>query len=69
MMTDEKTDINLECANCGSEFTYSKVEREFDQERGIEAQTLCQRCRQEDVLDKSELKGEGESGANGGFNS
>ncbi len=68
-MDEEKADINLTCATCGSEFTYTKVEQEFDKQHGVEPEALCQQCRQEDVLDKSEIKGEGESGANGGFNS
>ncbi len=68
-MIEEKNDIQIDCAKCGQEFTYSKVEQEFDKAHGVEAQTLCPVCRQEDALDKSEIKGEGESGANGGFNS
>lgn len=69
MIGEEKADINLACAKCGREFTYSKVEQNFDKAHGVKAQILCPRCRQADVLDKSEIKGEGEAGANGGFNS
>ena len=69
MIAHEKEEKNLECSNCGRAFTYTKIEQDFDKQHGIEAQRLCPLCRQEDALDKSELKGEGESGANGGFNS
>jgi hypothetical protein len=69
MMHEEVQDKNLSCEACSKEFTYSKVEQEFDRDHGVEAQRLCPTCRQEETLEKSEIKGEGASGANGGFNS
>jgi hypothetical protein len=59
----------LTCEECGKSFMYMAVEREFYEGRGIEAPNLCIDCRRDKGQDKSELKGEGESGANGGFNS
>jgi len=63
---DDKT---LTCKECGKLFTYLAAEREFYEGRGIEEPKVCIDCRRDEGKDKSELKGEGASGGNGGFNS
>lgn len=62
-------DKTLRCENCGQSFTYLAAERGFYEGRGIEEPKICIACRRDEGQDKSEIKGEGESGANGGFNS
>jgi hypothetical protein len=59
----------LQCETCGEQFTYLAAERDFYEGRGIEEPNVCIDCRRDEGQDKSEIKGEGESGANGGFNS
>jgi hypothetical protein len=59
----------LRCDTCGKPFTYLAAERDFYEGRGIEEPKVCIDCRRDEGQDKSEIKGEGESGANGGFNS
>jgi hypothetical protein len=59
----------LRCDTCGKQFTYLAAERDFYEGRGIEEPNICIDCRRDEGQDKSEIKGEGESGGNGGFNS
>jgi hypothetical protein len=62
-------DKTLTCEECGKPFTYLATERAFYEGRGIEEPEVCIDCRRDKGQDKSELKGEGASGGNGGFNS
>jgi hypothetical protein len=67
---DKSTENNiLTCETCGAQFTYLAADRHYYEGQGIDEPTICIECRRDAGLDKSELKGEGESGANGGFNS
>jgi hypothetical protein len=62
-------DKTLTCETCGEPFTYLAAERGFYEGRGIEEPKICIACRRDEGRDKSDIKGEGMSGANGGFNS
>ena len=62
-------DKTLTCENCGKRFTYPVADQHYYEGQGIEQPRTCMECRRDDGREKSEIKGEGESGANGGFNS
>ena len=59
----------LTCESCGKQFSYAVADQQYYQGQGIEEPKICLDCRRNSPLDKSEIKGEGESGGNGGFNS
>lgn len=65
----EMKDKTLTCENCGKQFVYPATDQQFYEGRGIEEPKICVECRQGNKEDKSEIKGEGESGGVGGFNS
>lgn len=62
-------DKTLTCENCGEQFTYSIADQQLYKGQGIEEPKICIDCRRSQGEDKSEIKGEGESGGVGGFNS
>jgi len=62
-------DKTLTCEICGGQFTYSTADQQLYEGQGIEEPKICIDCRRDQDADKSELKGEGESGGVGGFNS
>ena len=62
-------DKTLTCEICGGQFTYSIADQQLYEGQGIEEPKMCTDCRRNQAADKSELKGEGESGGVGGFNS
>ena len=62
-------DKTLTCEICGGQFTYSTADQQLYEGQGIEEPKICIDCRRNQDADKSELKGEGESGGVGGFNS
>ncbi len=62
-------DRTLICESCGKPFTYTVADQQSYEGQGIEEPKICTACRRNNPLDKSDIKGEGESGGNGGFNS
>ena len=62
-------DRTLTCEECGKLFTYQAADQHYYEGQGIEQPKVCMECRRDEGRDKSDIKGEGESGANGGFNS
>jgi hypothetical protein len=62
-------DRTLICESCGKPFTYLAADQQFYEGQGIEEPKVCLDCRRDQALDKSDIKGEGASGGNGGFNS
>lgn len=62
-------DKTLTCETCGNQFAYVAADRHYYEGLGMDEPKVCMDCRRDDGKDKSEIKGEGESGGNGGFNS